>query len=281
MQTLMNILKAILFGIVEGVTEWLPVSSTGHMIILNDLVTMDVSPEFFTVFLTVIQLGAVMAVVILYWKRLWPLDGKGGESAPVLRKDILRLWGRIIVACLPAAVIGILFDDVFDALFYNSTCVAIALIVFGVAFLVIEWPGRERAPVITSTDGIDLKSALIIGVFQVIAAVFPGTSRSGATIIGALLIGISRPAAAEFTFFLAVPVMFGASLLKLFKYLLHGMSFTGVEILYIVTGMAVSFAVSVIVIRTLMNYIRSHSFRPFGWYRIALGIAVLLMAHKG
>lgn len=264
-----EILKAILFGIVEGITEWLPISSTGHMILLNEFVTLDVSPEFWEMFLVVIQLGAILAVVILFWNKIFPFRFR---EKPVIRKDIFTLWFKILAACIPAAVIGLAFDDVLDALFYNPWCVAIALIVFGIAFIIIENRNKNVPPKITELKDITYQTALMIGVFQLIAAVFPGTSRSGATIVGALLIGVSRTVAAEFTFFLAIPVMFGASLLKIIKF---GFDFTGAEAVILLTGMLSAFVVSVIVIRFLMGYIKKHDFKVFGWYRIVLGAAVL------
>ena len=267
---MLEILKAVLFGIVEGITEWLPISSTGHMILLNEFVTLDVSEEFWEMFLVVVQLGAILAVVILFWNKIFPFDFK---KKPFIKKDIFTLWFKILAACIPAAVIGIAFDDVFDALFYNPWCVAIALIVFGVAFIIIENRNKKMRPHITDLRQITYQTALIIGVFQLLAAVFPGTSRSGATIIGALLIGVSRTVAAEFTFFLAIPVMLGASLLKIVKF---GFSFTGTELTILFAGMAVAFIVSVAVIRFLMGYIKKHDFKIFGWYRIILGAVVLL-----
>lgn len=270
MISIMEILKAVLFGIVEGITEWLPISSTGHMILLNEFVTLDVSPEFWEMFLVVIQLGAILAVVILFWNKIFPF--RFGEKQ-VIQKDIFVLWFKILVACIPAAVIGLAFDDVLDALFYNPWCVSIALIVFGIAFIVIENRNRNASPRITQLGQITYQTALMIGVFQLLAAVFPGTSRSGATIVGALMIGVSRTVAAEFTFFLAIPVMLGASLLKVLKF---GFAFTGAEAVILLIGMAVAFIVSVIVIRFLMGYIKKHDFKVFGWYRIVLGAAVLL-----
>lgn len=270
MISVMEILRAILFGIVEGITEWLPISSTGHMILLNEFVTLDVSPEFWEMFLVVIQLGAILAVVLLFWNKIFPFQFK---EKPVIRKDIFVLWFKILVACVPAAVIGLAFDDVFDALFYNPWCVAIALIVFGIAFIVIENKNKKASPKITELEQITYQTAFMIGVFQLLAAVFPGTSRSGATIVGALLIGVSRTVAAEFTFFLAIPVMLGASLLKLVKF---GFHFTSAEAVILLTGMIVAFLVSVIVIRFLMGYIKKHDFKVFGWYRIILGAMVLL-----
>ena len=266
---MLEALKVIILGIVQGITEWLPISSTGHMILLNEFVTLNVSDDFWEMFLVVIQLGAILAVVLLYWNKIFPFHFK---EKPVVQKDIFVLWFKILVACIPAAVIGLAFDDVFDALFYNPWCVAIALIVFGIAFIVIENRNKDAKPRINELDQISYKTALIIGLFQLIAAVFPGTSRSGATIVGALLIGVSRTVAAEFTFFLAIPVMLGASLLKLVKF---GFQFTGPEAVILLVGMIVAFVVSVVVIRFLMGYIKKHDFKVFGWYRIVLGIAVL------
>lgn len=277
---MIEFLKAVLFGIVEGITEWLPISSTGHMILLDEFVKLDVSPEFWEMFLVVIQLGAILAVVVLFWNQIWPF-GKKSNTHPVAgsgllsycKKDIFTMWFKIIAACLPAAVVGILFDEFFESLFYNGVCVAIALIVFGVGFLLIENKNKGAKTKINSISEITYQTALIIGLFQLIAAVFPGTSRSGATILGALLIGVSRTVAAEFTFFLAIPVMLGASLLKLVKF---GLSFTGNEMMILITGMVTAFIVSVIVIRFLMGYIKKHDFKVFGWYRIVLGLIVLL-----
>ena len=270
MISIIEILKTILFGIVEGITEWLPISSTGHMILLNEFVKLDVSEEFWEMFLVVIQLGAILAVVLLFWNKIFPFRFK---EKPVIRIDIFVLWFKILVACNPAAVIGLAFDDVFDALFYNPTCVAVALIVFGIAFIVIENRNRNMSPKITELQQITFQTAFMIGVFQLLAAVFPGTSRSGATIVGALLIGVSRTVAAEFTFFLAIPVMLGASLLKIVKF---GFDFTGAELTILLVGMVSAFVVSVVVIRFLMGYIKKHDFKVFGWYRIILGAAVLL-----
>lgn len=267
---IMEILKAVLFGIVEGITEWLPISSTGHMILFNEFVTLDVSPEFWEMFLVVIQLGAILAVVLLFWNKIFPFQFK---EKPVVRKDIFVLWFKILAACIPAAVIGLAFDDVLDALFYNPWCVAIALIVFGIAFIVIENRNKNAVPKITELHQITYQTAFLIGIFQLLAAVFPGTSRSGATIVGALLIGVSRTVAAEFTFFLAIPVMLGASLLKVLKF--EG-PITSAETIILLVGMVVAFLVSVFVIRFLMGYIKKHDFKVFGWYRIVLGVIVLL-----
>ncbi|MCR5595152.1 MAG: undecaprenyl-diphosphate phosphatase [Lachnospiraceae bacterium] len=274
-----DIIRSIIYGIIEGITEWLPVSSTGHMILLNEFVKMDQSEEFFSMFLVVIQLGAILAVVILFWNKLWPFASKKNNPDPIKPEGILSvfvkprwiMWVKILIACVPAAIVGVLFDDMLDELFYNPTCVAIALIAFGIAFIVIESLELKNAGTTTSIDDITYKQALIIGCWQLIAAVFPGTSRSGATIIGALLLGISRGAAAEFTFLLAVPVMLGASLLKVVKF---GFDFTGMEIAVLLTGMVTAFIVSIVIIRFLLGYIRKHNFKVFGYYRIVLGLMV-------
>ncbi|MDD3368038.1 MAG: undecaprenyl-diphosphate phosphatase [Lachnospiraceae bacterium] len=272
---MLDILKAILFGVVEGITEWLPISSTGHMILLNEFVTMNVSEEFWNMFLVVIQLGAILAVVLLFWSKIWPFDLKK-KSGNLVKMDIMNLWGKILVACVPAGIVGVLFDDQLDALFYNYVCVSIALIVFGILFIIIETNNHGKKPKIKSLIDIDYKTAAIIGVFQLLAAIFPGTSRSGATILGALLIGVSRKVAAEFTFFLAIPVMAGASLLKILKFILSGVAISGLEVGILIVGMVVAFAVSVIVIKFLMDYIKRHNFKIFGWYRIVLGVLVLV-----
>ncbi|MEZ3478113.1 MAG: undecaprenyl-diphosphate phosphatase [Lachnospiraceae bacterium] len=274
---MIELLKAILFGIVEGITEWLPVSSTGHMIILDEFIKLDCTPEFLEMFLVVIQLGAILAVVILFWNKIFPFQFRDKDK-PVIEMDKIMLWLKIVVACIPAAVVGILFDDVFEALFYHASCVALALIVFGVAFIIVERRNKGRRAKVRKLDDITFQTAFIIGIFQLIAAVFPGTSRSGATIVGALLIGVSRSVAAEFTFFLAIPVMFGASLLKLVKF---GLSFTTLEAGVLIIGMLVSFFVSVFVIKFLMDYIKKHDFQVFGWYRIVLGILVLVFGAVG
>lgn len=278
-----EIIKAVIFGIVEGITEWLPISSTGHLILVEQFLKFtQVSEGFWEMFEVVIQLGAIMAVVLLYIKKIWPFTRNKNKAIKstgllsYLNKDIMNLWGKILIACIPAAIIGLLFDEVFEQLFYNPTCIAIALIVFGIAFIVVENLNkgkRAKKNEKETTSQITYKDALIIGLFQLIAAIFPGTSRSGATIIGALLIGLSRPNATEFTFYLAIPTMFGASLLKLLKF---GLGFTGIELAVLLVGMIVSFLVSVVVIKFLMNYIKKHNFKIFGYYRIILGIVVLL-----
>ena len=268
---MLEIIKAIFFGIVEGITEWLPISSTGHMILLNELVKLDVSKEFYDMFQVVIQLGAIIAVVILFWKQIWPV--KKEKDKLTLDKNILSLWGKILVACVPAAIVGVLFDEVFEKLFYNYVCVAIALIVFGIAFIIIENKNKGKNSKINSLAELSYNTVLLIGIFQLIAAIFPGTSRSGATIVGALLLGVSRTVAAEFTFFLAIPVMFGASLLKLVKF---SFAFTGMELAILLVGMIVAFITSMFIIKFLMSYIKKHDFKVFGYYRIVLGIIVLL-----
>lgn len=272
---MLEILKAVLFGVVEGITEWLPISSTGHMILLNEFVKLNVSSQFWDMFLVVIQFGAILAVILLYWKTIWPLGiyRHRKRTRIVWKKDTLSLWGKTIVACIPAGVVGVLLDDWLDEHLYNWLVVAIMLILVGVAFLVVEKVMKDRKPQITELKDLGMKEALIIGMFQLIAAVFPGTSRSGATIIGGLMIGVSRTVAAEFTFILAIPVMAGASLLKMLKF---GFHFTGMEAAILGAGMVVAFVVSVIVIRFLMGYIRKHDFKPFGWYRIALGALVIV-----
>lgn len=279
---LLEILKAILFGIVEGITEWLPISSTGHLILVEQFIKLkEVSPEFWGMFQVVIQFGAILAVVLLYWKKIWPITTNPKEAikqAGILsyfNKNTMILWTKILVACIPAAIIGVFFDEVFEALFYNPFCIALALIIFGIAFIVVEnFNEKTKGKKLKETNSqITYLDAIIIGIFQLIAAIFPGTSRSGSTIIGGLLIGLSRPNAAEFTFYLAIPTMLGASLLKLVKF---GFGFTSTELIILLIGMAVSFLISVLVIKFLMNYIKKHDFKPFGYYRIILGIIVLL-----
>lgn len=264
-----DIFMAVLFGIVEGITEWLPISSTGHLILLNEFVKFQVSEEFWSMFEVVIQLGAIMAVVVIFWNQLWPFSAK---EKYYIRQDKFIMWLKIAVACIPAVVVELAFGDKIEELFYNYEVIAAALIVFGIAFILIENHNKHAKPKINSIAEITFQTALIIGLFQLIAAVFPGTSRSGATIVGAILIGVSRSIAAEFTFFLAVPVMFGASLIKLMDF---GLNFTGTELTLLITGMAVAYLVSVFVIRFLMSYIKKHDFKIFGWYRIILGIIVI------
>lgn len=270
--SMIEILKSILYGIVEGITEWLPISSTGHMILLEEIMPMNVSKSFWSMFLVVIQLGAILAVVVLYWNKIFPFrKNKEGKYTSV--KSIWILWSKIFVATIPAAIIGLALDDWIDAHLYNGFVVAIMLILVGVAFIYIENRNKDMRPSVNSLSALSYKDALIIGLFQVVAAVLPGTSRSGATIVGGLMIGVSRAVAAEFTFFLAIPVMFGASLLKLVKF---GLAFSVLEFFILVIGMVVAFFVSIFVIRFLMSYIKKHDFKVFGWYRIVLGAFVLI-----
>lgn len=275
---MIELLKAALFGLVEGVTEWLPVSSTGHMILLNEFVKLDVSQDFWDMFLVVIQFGAILAVVLLYWKTIWPLGlyTHRKRTRVVWKREVLMLWVKTIVACIPAAVVGVLFDDWLDEHLYNWLVVSVMLIVVGIAFIIVEVKNKDMVPVTTELSDLSMKEALLIGMFQLIAAILPGTSRSGATIIGGLLIGVSRTVAAQFTFILAIPVMAGASLLKIVKYLHEGNNFSGTEVQIMAVGLIVAFLVSVVIIRFLMNYIRRHDFKVFGWYRIAIGALVIL-----
>ena len=266
---MIEILKAILFGIVEGITEWLPVSSTGHLILLDEFIRLDVSESFYEMFEVVIQLGAILAVILLFFHKLNPFSPKKDE---LQKKNTWNLWFKVIVAVLPSAVIGLILDDWMDAHFYNYVVVSIALIVYGVAFLFVE--KGQRKTHIDDVFAIDYRTALFIGAFQCLSLI-PGTSRSGSTILGAILLGVARPAGAEFSFFLASPTMLGASALKLLKYVLEGLVPSGTEIAVLITGCVVSFLVSLLVIRVLMDFVRKHSFAPFGVYRIALGAAVL------
>lgn len=269
MLTIIEVLKAILFGVVEGVTEWLPISSTGHMILLDEFVKLNVSKEFLDLFLVVIQLGAILAVVVIYWNKLIPLSTKHGLH---ISRRKCKMWVKIIVASIPAGVVGILWDDVFTKYFYNYQTVAIMLILVGVVFIIIERSNKNKIAKIDSIDDISYGQAFLIGVFQMIAAIFPGTSRSGSTIVGSLMLGISRTAAAEFTFFLAVPAMFGGSAIKILKY---SGGFNSAEVALLAIGMIVAFVLSIIAIKFLMSYIKKHDFKVFGWYRIVLGIAVI------
>ncbi|MER2139862.1 MAG: undecaprenyl-diphosphate phosphatase [Succiniclasticum sp.] len=269
---LVELLKAILFGVVEGITEWLPISSTGHMILLDEFIHLGVSAEFYKLFEVVIQLGAILAVIILYFKTIWPFRNDNGSIT--LDRSTLDLWGKIIVACLPAAVIGILFNDWMEEHFFTPEVVAITLILYGVLFILIESRNVGSGQVKNVHD-ISYAKAIQVGIFQLLSLV-PGTSRSGSTIIGGLLIGLERSVAAEFTFYLAIPVMIGASLLKLIKYILKvGFVFNGSELLILAVGCLVAFIVSILVIRFLMAYIKKHNFTVFGYYRIVLGLMVL------
>lgn len=268
-----EILKVILLGIIEGITEWLPVSSTGHILLLDEFIKLNMSDAFKSMFTVVIQLGAILAVVVIYWNKVWPFK-KGQTHLISISKSKMIMWAKIIVACIPAAIIGIKFDDFIEEHFYNYFVISLALIIFGILFIIIENKNKEsHKQLVDSIDKITYKQAFIVGLFQVIAAVFPGTSRSGATILGGIAIGLSRTIAAEFTFFLAIPTMFGASLLKLVKF---GFSFTAMEAFVLLLGTAVSFIVSVITIKFLMNYIKNNDFKVFGYYRIALGVLVLI-----
>lgn len=265
-----EMLKVIFLGIVEGITEWLPISSTGHMLLVDEFIRLDMTDSFKEMFFVVIQLGAILAVVLLFWKKMFPFQFKD-KTQPVIRKDIFSLWFKVVVACIPGAVVTLLFDDYVDAHFHTPLVIAIALIFYGFAFILIENWNKKRKVRVESLNDITYQTAFFIGLFQVLA-IIPGTSRSGATIIGALLIGVSRVAAAEFTFFLAVPVMFGWSLIKLIKF---GFAFSAQELCALGLGCVVAFAVSVVVIRFLMGYIKKHDFKVFGWYRIILGAIVL------
>ena len=269
---MIEILKAILFGIVEGVTEWLPISSTGHLILLNEFVKLNVSEEFSQMFDVVIQLGAILAVIVLFFRKLNPFDGR---KKPAEKKQTWRLWFTVLLSIIPSGLVGVLFDDWMEAHLHTGTVVAAALIVYGVAFLLVERYNARREPQITGVYDIDLKTALLIGAFQCLSLI-PGTSRSGSTILGAILLGVSRSAGAEFSFFMAIPTMVGASAIKALKFLLSGVAITGTEIGVLIVGCVVSFLVSLLVIRGLMEYVRRHSFAAFGVYRIVLGVIVLV-----
>lgn len=267
---IIEILKVIFLGIVEGITEWLPISSTGHMLLVDEFITLNMPEDFKEMFFVVIQLGAIIAVVVMFWKKMWPFQFKD-KLQPKVNMDIINMWLKVVVACIPSAVLGLLLDDILEEYFGNAITISIMLIVYGIAFILIENWNKKRTPKIQALDDISYKTAFFIGLFQVLSMI-PGTSRSGATIIGALLLGVSRTAAAEFTFFLAVPTMVGASLLKLVKF---GFNFTSAEILTLVIGMVVAFAVSVLCIKFLMSFIKKHDFKVFGWYRIVLGIIII------
>ncbi len=272
---IVELLKILFLGIVEGITEWLPVSSTGHMLLIDTFLSLQARDEFKEMFFVVIQLGAILAIIVAFWKKLLPWHVEKGEQAKLVTDmGTMRLWGKVIVGCLPAAVIGLLFDDLLETYLHTPLIIALMLILYGVAFIVVENKNKNRTFLTQTTDQITYKQALIIGAFQVLALI-PGTSRSGATILGALLLGISRPAGAEFTFFLAIPVMFGASALKLVKFFLEGSGFIGAEIWYLLIGALVAFLVSLFVIKFLMSFIKKHDFKAFGWYRILLGAAVI------
>lgn len=270
----MELLKAVLFGIVEGVTEWLPISSTGHLILLNEFITLNVSDEFRSMFDVVIQLGAILAVIVLFFHKLNPFSPTKSAGE---KKQTWQLWFKVIAAIIPSGIVGVLFDDWMEAHFHNATVVSIALIVYGVAFILVERRNARRVGGKTVEDvyAIDYKTALLIGCFQCLSLI-PGTSRSGSTILGAILIGVGRSAGAEFSFFMAIPTMLGASAIKGLKFLLSGVTATGTEIGVLIVGCVVSFVVSLLVIRGLMEYVRRHSFSAFGVYRIILGVVVLV-----
>ena len=269
---LLEFLKVIFLGVIEGITEWLPISSTGHMLLVDEFLQLSASDEFKEMFFVVIQLGAILAVVLLFWKKMWPFRLGENKRTVVVRKKVFSVWFKVIVACVPGAIVTLLFDDFIEAHLHTPFVIAAALIVYGVAFIVVEKHNRTRKPSIRKLSEIDYKTALLIGLFQVLS-IIPGTSRSGATIIGALIIGVSRTAGAQFTFFLAVPVMFGLSFIKLLKF---GLAFTGTELAILLVGSVSAFLVSLFVIKFLMSYIKKHDFTVFGWYRIALGIVVIL-----
>lgn len=266
-----EIIKVIFLGIVEGITEWLPISSTGHMLLVDEFITLNMSEAFKEMFFVVIQLGAILAVVVTFWNKMFPFQFSNKEK-PIIKKDTFSLWFKVVVACIPGAIVTILFDDYIDAHLHTPIIIAIALVFYGIAFIWVENWNKKRVPAVNKLSDITYRTAFTIGLFQVLS-IIPGTSRSGATIIGALLIGVSRMAAAEFTFFLAVPVMFGLSTIKILKF---GIMFTGAEIFTLVLGMVVAFIVSMVVIKFLMSYIKKHDFKVFGWYRVMIGIIVYL-----
>lgn len=267
-----EILKVIFLGIIEGITEWLPISSTGHMLLVDEFITLNMSESFKEMFFVVIQLGAILAVLVMFWKKMFPFQFKD-KRQPIIKKDTFSLWFKVIFACIPGAAITIMFDDYIEAHLHTPIVIAAALIFYGIVFIVVETWNKNRLPTTHKLEDITYRTAFLIGLFQVLS-IIPGTSRSGATIIGALLIGVSRVVAAEFTFFLAVPVMFGLSAIKILKF---GFAFTSTELLILVIGMLVAFAVSVLVIKFLMSFIKKHNFKVFGWYRIVLGILVVLI----
>lgn len=273
---ILNVLKSILFGIIEGITEWLPISSTGHMILLEQICKFgDVSENFFDMYLVVIQLGAIIAVVVMFWNKLWPFKRKqleNGKSKIAVKPRIIELWFKVIIGSIPAGILGLIFDDLLDTYLYNHVTVAITLIIYGIGFIIVEILNRRRKPRVTKLTELSFKDAFFIGCFQALSLI-PGTSRSGSTILGGILLGNSRRVASEFTFFLAVPAMLGASLLKIIKF---GLAFSVTEFVVLAVGMITAFAVSLVVIRFLMNYIKNHNFTAFGIYRIILGAIVLI-----
>ena len=268
----LEILKAVLFGIVEGITEWLPVSSTGHLILLNEFINLDVSKEFQSMFDVVIQLGAILAVIVIFFHKLNPFSPKKSLKA---KKATWQLWFKVVLAIIPSGVVGVLFDDWMDEHLHNGIVVALALIAYGVAFIYVERQNASKTPLVKKVWHIDYKTALLIGCFQCLSLV-PGTSRSGSTILGGIILGVSRSAASEFSFFMAIPTMLGASAIKLLKFLLSGVAITGAEVAILIVGTVVSFLVSMVAIKALMDYVRMHSFSAFGVYRIGLGIIVLV-----
>ena len=272
MSVIIEILKAVLFGVVEGITEWLPVSSTGHIILLDEFIALAGSEEFKSMFDVVIQLGAIIAVIVLFFSKLNPFDPRKNEKQKTMTWG---LWFKVCVAILPSGIVGVLFDDWMDAHLHNGIVVALMLIVYGVAFILVERRNKDLVPKVKSVWSIDLKTALLIGCFQCLSLI-PGTSRSGSTILGAILLGVARGAGAEFSFFMAIPTMVGASAIKLLKFLLSGVGATGTEIAVLIVGCVVSFIVSLLVIKALMEYVRKHSFASFGYYRIGLGAVVLV-----
>lgn len=274
---IVELIKVFILGVVEGITEWLPISSTGHMLLFDEFLKLNATESFKSMFFVVIQLGAILAVVVIFWKKMFPFQFKD-KTKPIVQKETFFIWFKVLVACIPSGIIGILFDDLLEEKLYGPITIATMLIFYGILFIIVEQWNKKRTSRVNKLEDITYQTALIIGAFQVLSLI-PGTSRSGATIIGALLIGVSRTAAAEFTFFLAVPSMLGASLFKLVKF---GIDFTGTEIITLIFGMIVAFAVSIVVIKFLMGYIKKHDFKVFGWYRIALGILVLAyFAFKG
>ena len=277
MQLLLDFFKTIVLGIVEGITEWLPISSTGHLIIFQDLMQFEnsenITENFSSMFEVVIQLGAILAVLVIFWKKLNPFTR---DKTAVQKKETFSIWGKVIIGCLPAAILGFLLDDWLDEHLYNSVTVSITLIVYGILFILVEWYNSKRKPQVTSLAGMTYLTAFFIGAFQVLSLI-PGTSRSGATILGAILIGCSRYVAAEYSFFLAIPVMFGASGLKIVKFLADGQTFSGEQIFILITGMIVSFIVSMFAIRFLMNFVKKHDFKIFGYYRIIIGLILIIL----
>ncbi len=273
---ILDVLKSILFGIIEGITEWLPISSTGHMILLEKICKFkEVSPNFFEMYLVVIQLGAIIAVVVMFWNKLWPFKKKqleNGKSKVTVKPRIIELWFKVIIGSIPAGILGIIFNDLLDKYLYNYVTVAITLIIYGVLFIAVEIYNRKRRPKVTKLTEVSFKNAFFIGCFQALSLI-PGTSRSGSTILGGIMLGNSRRVASEFTFFLAVPAMLGASLIKIIKF---GLGFTVTEFVILFVGMITAFTVSLVVIRFLMNYIKNHTFTAFGIYRIILGAIVLI-----